>query len=115
MRNRVSLTKYPERYRRRDDAPDYFEYVQRPATLIGRDCSSVVGTDGTIIASKRTNHEADRYWLDPDLALAGEEGVTHMIWLCDSWQHIKVQYADVHRSRHEEDLYASLEAKNEQG
>src|SRR4051812_23188975 len=105
------LTKYPERYRRRNDAPDYFEYVQRPAVLIGRDCSEVVGTDGTIIASKRDEHEQSRYWLDPDLSLYGKENVVHLIWICDMWQLFTVEGFSTDRFRHERDIEASLVAK----
>lgn len=97
-------TRYPERYQRSDESPDFFRYRQRPATLLGRDLSTVIGIDGTIIAAKQLLSEGDRYWLDPDLSLRGQSGVVHYIWLCDQWQLFEVKHFHSDRIRRAQDI-----------
>lgn len=109
MADLVGRTKYPERYRRSDTAPDFFLYEDRPPTPVGGDLYDVLGTDGVIVAARKSRRQNERYWLDPDLVLHGEADTTHYIWMRDSWQEFAVRYKSSPRLRSEVSLAASRE------
>jgi hypothetical protein len=86
-------TRYPERYRRQDRAPAFMVYQPRLPVSIGRDCGDILpGKEGTIL-SHLDNRGDGEYFLDPDLFMHGQENVTHLIWLRDSWQRFEVLFA----------------------
>lgn len=106
--NWLEHTKYPERYRRSDTSPLWFNYEQRPPTPLGRDMAKAIGTDGTIVAGYRTGPDDDRYWLDPDCVLIDNPNVSHYIWLCDAWQEFDLRFFRSDRIRSDKNVTESF-------